>query len=98
MVILDISEHIIGMSNYEKKISSPTTITICIHTKIHCTNMHNINIHSYTISIRGPIGLFSNKWTNGTKSCGLDRTSVENLLKCVECALCGECGDTYFCD
>ena len=35
--------------------------------KCICTNMHNINIHSYnyTVQICGPNGLFSNKWPNG---------------------------------
>ena len=40
-------------------------------------------IHSYTIQISGPIGLFSNKWANGTTYFGLYiffRTSVGNVL------------------
>ena len=40
----------------------------CTYTrKCICTNIQNMNIHSYTIQISGPIGLFSNKWANGTK-------------------------------
>ena len=43
--------------------------------------IHNINcIHRHTVKISGPIGLFSNKWANGTKYCGLYRTSVGNVL------------------
>ena len=54
--------------------------------KCICTNAHNINIHSYrpTIQINGPIGLFSNKWANGTKYCGLYRISVGNVILFVE--------------
>ena len=45
-----------------------------------CTNIYNINIHSYAIQISGPIGLFSNEWASGTKYFGLYRTSVGNVL------------------
>ena len=44
-----------------------------------CTDIH-IYIHSYKIQISGPIGLFSNKWANGTKYFGLHRTLVGNVL------------------
>ena len=54
-----------------KIVNSPTTVTLYVHTKIMRTNIHNMNIHSYTIQISGPIGLYSNTWANGIKYCGL---------------------------
>ena len=69
------------MFDNDKIINNPTTFTIYINTHENaCTNIHNINIHSYTIQISGPMGLFSNKWANVTKYCGLDRTSVGDVL------------------
>ena len=57
MVILDRSGFkIVIMFDNDNIINSLTTISIDIHTKMHiCTNIHSINIHSYTIQITGPI-------------------------------------------
>ena len=58
----------------------------CTYTrKCICTNTHSINIHSCTIPISGPIGLFIDEWANGTKYCGLYRTSdclIDWLIDC----------------
>ena len=44
------------MFDDEKIMNCPITVTIYLHTKTHIyTNIHNINIHSYTIQISGPI-------------------------------------------
>ena len=72
------------MFDNDNIVNSLPTITIYIHTKMHIyiyiyTNIHSVNIHSYTIQINPPIGHFINKWANGTKYCGLYRTSVGNV-------------------
>ena len=65
-------------------ISNSSTAITYIHTytgeRILCTDIHNIDRHSYTIKISGSIVLFGNKWAKGTKYIGLYSTSVGNVL------------------
>ena len=74
------------MCDSDKIINSPTTITIHIHTHTQenayaLTYITEVYTHiQFKILTRGPIGLFSNKWENGTKYFGLYRASVENAV------------------
>ena len=44
------------MFDNDQIINRPTTITICLHTKMHRGNkIHNINIHPYATEIIRPI-------------------------------------------
>ena len=68
------------MVDIMKIINRPTAITTCIY-----TNIHNIDIYTYThihFEISGPIGLFfSNKWAKRNKilQITLYRTSVGSV-------------------
>ena len=71
------------MFDNDKTINSPTTIMIYPYTgKRICTSIHKINsyICTHKFITSGSIGLFSNKWVNGTKYFGLHRMSVGNIL------------------